>query len=116
MNYKNGREAKVGDRVVGRCYNTKGLVAGTLISVTPGADTCSAMVAFIESKPGSTPLDWGTGSPIKVIGTSNHGAKEPLQALVYREDYTHCANLLHADDVAHDGVLLVPLAEPRPEN
>lgn len=111
MHYRNGREAKVGDRVVGRCYNTKGLVAGTLFSVTPGPDNCSATVAFIESRPGATPLDWGTGSPIKVIGSSNHGAKEPLQALVYREDYTHCGNLLHADDVARDGGLLADLVE-----
>jgi hypothetical protein len=98
MHYRNGREAKVGDPVVGITYNRKGQVAGTLISITPGPDNCSAMVAFIESKPGATPLDWGTGSPIKVIGTSNHGAKEPLQALVYREDFTHCSNLWHADD------------------
>jgi hypothetical protein len=109
MHYKNGREAKVGDPVVGRCYNTPGLVAGTLVSITPGPDSCSALVAFIKSKPGATPLDWCTASPIKVMGTSHHGSKEPLQALVYREDYAHCANLLHADDVAKDGAILAEL-------
>jgi hypothetical protein len=100
MHYKNGREAKVGDHVVGYCYNTKGAVAGTLVSLTPGPDNCSAMVAFISLKAGSTPLDWGVNKPVHVMGTAEHGAKEPLAAQVHVMDYTHCANLLHADDAA----------------
>lgn len=106
MHYANGREAKVGDRVVGRCYNTKGLVTGTLVSVTPGPDVCSAMVGFLDTRIGGTPLDWGSNRPVIVQGTQNHGATEPLAATFYLQDYTECKNLLHADDVPADGALL----------
>jgi hypothetical protein len=110
MHYANGREAKVGDRVVGRTYNTKGLVAGTLVSVTPGPDTCSAKVAFLDFKLGGTPLEWGTNRPVNVQGTSHHGSQEPLAAVLYAEDFSHCANLLHADDVPAAGALLAAVA------
>lgn len=46
--YANGTEARVGDQVFGPLYNTLGDRAGTIISITPGQDTCNAMVAFIE--------------------------------------------------------------------
>jgi hypothetical protein len=106
VHYRNGREAKVGDRVVGRCYNTTGLVSGTLVSLTPGPDTCSAMVGFLETRVGSTPLAWGTCQPVIVQGTEQHGAKEPLAATMYKQDFTECKNLLHVEDVAADGALL----------
>ena len=43
MHYKNGKEAKVGDRVVGHdcCGN---VVAGILGSITPGTETCNGNV------------------------------------------------------------------------
>jgi hypothetical protein len=110
MHYRNGREAKVGDPVVGRTYNRKGLQAGTLVSVTPGPDTCSAMVAVIVVKPGATPLAWGTNKPVHVMGVSHHGSQEPLAAQVHDMDYTECKNLLHADDVASVGALLAEAA------
>lgn len=46
--YADGIEAKVGDQVVGKLYNTQGPRAGTIISITPGADSCNAQVAFME--------------------------------------------------------------------
>jgi hypothetical protein len=98
MHYKNGREAKVGDSVVGTCFNTKGVVAGTLVSLTPGTDACSAMVAFLTLKAGATPLDWGTNKPVHVMGTAFHGSQEPLAAQVHAQDYTECKYLLHAED------------------
>lgn len=45
--YKDGTEAKVGDQVFGKLYNTEGLRAGTIISITPGAESCNAMVGFL---------------------------------------------------------------------
>jgi hypothetical protein len=49
--YSDGTEAKVGDQVTGQFYNTTGVRAGTIISITPGAESCNAMVAFIEAVP-----------------------------------------------------------------
>lgn len=49
--YSDGTEAKVGDQVIGQLYNTTGVRAGTIISITPGAESCNAMVAFIEAVP-----------------------------------------------------------------
>jgi len=43
MHYKNGREAKTGDPVVGPNYN--GAIAGTIHSLNPGTTTCNAQVA-----------------------------------------------------------------------
>jgi hypothetical protein len=113
MHYRNGREAKVGDRVVGRCFNTKGLVAGTLVSLTPGPDACSAKVGFVVLHTNLEGLVLLRA--VAFQGTEQHGSAGPRAVAVYEEDYTECKNLLHADDVARDGVLLVPLAEPKPE-
>lgn len=46
--YADGTEAKVGDTVHGRLYNTPGVRVGKIISITPGQDVCNAMVAFFE--------------------------------------------------------------------
>ena len=46
--YADGTEAKVGDQVIGKLYNTPGVRAGTIISITPGADSCNAQVAFMQ--------------------------------------------------------------------
>jgi hypothetical protein len=119
MHYRNGREAKVGDRVVGRCFNTQGLVAGTLVSLTPGPDACSAKVAFLETFPLTqlqrsevrSPGFVGTADKIVSIqGTEHHGNYGVVAATVAREDYTECKNLLHADDVAAVGALLAEVA------
>jgi hypothetical protein len=47
--YKDGTEAKVGDQVIGKLYNTVGIRAGTLISITKGTEACNAQVAFTEA-------------------------------------------------------------------
>ena len=53
MHYKNGREAKVGDQVVGRdCCNR--VLAGVLVEITPGTNTCNGRViqqAAIDTSP-----------------------------------------------------------------
>jgi len=42
MHYKNGREAKVGDKVVAPHYH--GPFIGTVVSASAGADTCNLIV------------------------------------------------------------------------
>ena len=42
MHYKNGREAKVGDHVVGRSYS--GPSSGVVVSAQAGSDTCNLQV------------------------------------------------------------------------
>lgn len=48
MHYKNGREAKVGDKVVG-VDSCGGPVAGVLVSVQPGATSCNGQVVPFNS-------------------------------------------------------------------
>ncbi len=45
--YKDGTEARVGDQVFGKLYNTPGVRAGTIVSITPGVESCNAMVGFL---------------------------------------------------------------------
>lgn len=47
MYYANGRVALVGDPVIGKCYNTPGIIAGTMKGITPGTDTCNCTVVFV---------------------------------------------------------------------
>lgn len=49
MHYKSGTEARVGDHVIGKPYNTEHQVAGTVVSLTPGAIACNLQVEFITS-------------------------------------------------------------------
>ncbi len=48
--YADGTEAKVGDQVAGKLYNSEGIKAGVIISITPGQESCNAMVQFTEAK------------------------------------------------------------------
>lgn len=108
MHFKNGRAAKVGDRVVGRCYNTEGLVSGTLLSVTPGQDSCSALVGFLSLTLADSQQPYN-GQVVKYQGTESHGGAGPKAITYYHQDYTHCANLLHVDDLFAAGDLLTEL-------
>jgi hypothetical protein len=47
--YADGTEAKIGDHVTGQLYNTVGKVAGTIVSITPGQDSCNAMVQYTRA-------------------------------------------------------------------
>lgn len=49
MHFKNGREVKIGDRVVGRDY-TNNPVAGVVVTTSPGATTCN--IGVIPLPPG----------------------------------------------------------------
>jgi hypothetical protein len=46
--YSDGTEAKIGDLVVGKPYNVGRVVAGEVVSVTPGTESCNLQVAFAE--------------------------------------------------------------------
>jgi|ERR1035437_786028 hypothetical protein len=48
--YADGTEAKVGDQVIGKLYNTDGIKAGVIVSITPGQESCNAMVQFADVK------------------------------------------------------------------
>ena len=48
--YADGTEAKVGDFVTGKPYNTPHPIAGTLISISPGAESCNCQVQFTEAR------------------------------------------------------------------
>lgn len=43
MHYKNGREAKVGDKVIGKDANGNP-IGGTLVECFPEADKCNGMI------------------------------------------------------------------------
>ena len=47
--YADGTEAKVGDQVTGKLSNSEGVKAGVIISITPGHESCNAMVQFTEA-------------------------------------------------------------------
>jgi hypothetical protein len=54
--YSDGTEAKIGDLVVGSGYNVKrpngspATIAGTVVDITPGANSCNIKVAFARVK------------------------------------------------------------------
>lgn len=101
MHYMNGREAKVGDLVVGKTYNRPGIISGTLVSLTPGNDSCSAKVGFLSTKIINSINNFyeiSCKSSVKIQGTEQHGSAGTLAVTFYEEDYTEAKNLLHAED------------------
>lgn len=46
--YADGAPAQIGDMVFGKPYNTPREVVGTLVSITPGTESCNCQVAFVE--------------------------------------------------------------------
>ena len=103
MHYANGREAKVGAHVAGRCYNTDKLVAGVLMSVTPVPDACSALVGYLDVFPAAAQPGGLYTALCEVHGDQQHGAAGEKKVTRFRTDYTHCANLMHVDDVVMIG-------------
>src|SRR5690348_13217125 len=98
--YADGSEAKVGDQVTGKLYNTEGIRAGTIISITPGAESCNAQVQFTEA----VPLEAGPGGedpkpprmalrdanqlPLRrTVRGEQHGSSGPTFALFQCADY-----------------------------
>ena len=48
--YKDGTEAKVGDVIRGKPYNTPREIVGVVLSVTPNTESCNCVVAFVETQ------------------------------------------------------------------
>jgi hypothetical protein len=116
--YKNGREAKVGDPVIGTVFNTKGTIAGTLLSVTPGEDCCSCLVGFMQTK---YEFDPGVISmakrdvPVREHGSEQHGSSGAKMKTHWCEDYSECKHLHHAGDALIDANLMAtPPSAPQP--
>lgn len=57
MHYADGQEAKLGDQVRGKPYNTPITVVGTVVGLVPGVDSCNLRVAFV------IPVPLGEGAP-----------------------------------------------------
>jgi hypothetical protein len=58
MHYRNGREAKNGDKVIQLGYDGGGLVAfGVLHSATPGSDHCNGSIAPVSGITGACLCD-----------------------------------------------------------
>lgn len=49
--YADGTEAKVGDLVKGKPYNTPHEIVGEIVQITPSTDSCNCIVAFIKTIP-----------------------------------------------------------------
>lgn len=101
MHYKNGREAKAGDPVVGRDTN-KALVAGVVVGGYPEADACNIYVATFQSV---TPDNYPG------LGASGKFGDEAVRVdgivrLCMSKD------LLHAEDAMATGDVAVDKSEP----
>lgn len=92
--YANGREAKVGDVVVGRGYNVKGSdgtlreITGLVVSVTPGSASCNVQILHGFRPAELHPDGSFGGSPVVISG-------RPLWPQV---EYGQADHFLHADD------------------
>lgn len=102
--YANGIEAKVGDYVTGHLYNTPGIVAGIITSITPAHDACNAMVQYTAARPYfATEAEGVSEIPrmalvidpstapraldMRVVRPLNHHTEGPDVALYLCEDY-----------------------------
>lgn len=105
MHYKNGREAKVGDMVIGTSYNVKRYITGTLLSITPGLDSCSALVGYLVTKginhetgKFEDGMAYGVDTLVRIAGDQQHGNSGAMTATFFKFDYTDCHSLLHVED------------------
>jgi hypothetical protein len=104
--YKNGRQAKVGDPVIGTVFNTKGTVSGTLMSVTPGSDFCSCLVGFLVTNPIGVDAAMDSAPPMAAVNklrpvghkSEQHGTVGQDMSTYFCQDYSECKHLYHADD------------------
>lgn len=88
--YKDGKQAYVGDHVVGKPYNTDHDIAGTVVSITPDADSCNLQVEFIESVPSEmpgAPNMHDRDVPSRSKHTADHGTNGPMHQRFLCRDY-----------------------------
>lgn len=97
--YADGTEAKVGDAVTGTFVNTPGVRAGTIISITPGAESCNAQIQFtVTEEYGSSDEvpRMKVGEPRQVRG-QQHGSAGPVFNLWTCVDYCDTNKLTKVD-------------------
>lgn len=100
MHYADGTEAKVGDFVTGQPYNTPHLIAGTIISITSGAESCNCQVQWTEAfevpvgvleaeaLPWPRMVRYEAGRPVfRFVHGEQHGTAGKRHALVECVDY-----------------------------
>lgn len=100
--YADGTEAKVGDQVTGKLYNSEGIKAGVIVSITPGAESCNAQVQFVEAKPiidavmpeAPRMCLHGKGAPddshapfARIVKGEQHGSSGPMFVVFQCADY-----------------------------
>ncbi len=85
MHYKDGTLAKVGDMVKGKTYNQPNVIAGTMVSITPGHDSCNCKIAYIEI----SDLDKIGFNNIQVVSFTRD-TQGKMVPLVIKEDYGQC--------------------------
>ncbi len=118
--YKDGTQAQVGDFVVGKPYNTPHVVAGTIISITPSAESCNCKVLFTQAIPADVfdalaepktrhhaPINMarfdGADRPVMVqrrVKGEQHGSAGPEYVLVECVDYGGVRDFQRADLIA----------------
>lgn len=86
MHYMNGREAKVGDSVVGK--DTDGRIfAGVLHTITPGSDTCNGGVfRFVQVEGPAYGMVMANGSHEAPFYVTPTWTTVSLKDLVHAED------------------------------
>ncbi|MDR3459567.1 MAG: hypothetical protein P4N60_19225 [Verrucomicrobiae bacterium] len=91
MHFKNGREAKLGDQVIGRISGN--VIAGTIVALFPAATSCNVTVRTASAHPLSPGLPTFYGNPM--ISVDADGKTHQVN------DSNPCCNvadLLHAED------------------
>jgi hypothetical protein len=97
--YKDGTTAQIGDQVFGKLYNTEGVRAGTIVSITPDVDSCNCMVEFLVSSSVSddgmsvlprmaiADTDGLPGGRKRRVKTQTHGSSGPEADVYVCRDY-----------------------------
>jgi len=80
--YSTGDEAKVGDVVRGKPYNTEHEVIGVVTGITPGSDACNLRVAFARR-----PKAYGTGPMLAFPDSSPNAPADAIVPVACVVDY-----------------------------
>lgn len=77
--YEDGTEAKLGDVIHGKPYNTPHEVIGVVVGITPAQESCNLRVAFARKANGQDELHGATAF--------GDGATAPLVTVTLAKDY-----------------------------
>jgi hypothetical protein len=86
--YADGSEAHVGDQVIAPVFNSGGPKGGTIVSITPGVESCNAMVQFTEVTEIDAPRPrMAVSARPELVKCEAHGSGGRLVALWTCADY-----------------------------